>query len=266
MIAPLIIFDLDGTLAESKQAITSDMAERLARLLDATRVAVVSGGGLPQFLLQIVAQLPIDANFKNLYLLPTSGAALYEYHLSTSLESARDKLLKASASAWDQVYEKRLTDEEARAVGSAMRAAAEETGIIDFSTPTHGERIEYRGGQVTMSALGQRAPIHEKRLWDPTRAKRALLQAAIAERLPDFSVGVGGSTSIDVSKRGIDKAYGVRKLCERLEVKESDALYVGDELGEGGNDAAVHQTTVQTHSVTNPTDTAHLIESFLASA
>ena len=261
MIPPLIIFDLDGTLAESKQAITREMAERLARLLDTTRVAVISGGGLPQFLKQIVAQLPNDANFKNLYLLPTSGAALYAYHLSTSLESARDKLLKANESAWDQVYEKRLSEDEARAVGDAMRAAAAETGLIDFSAPSHGERIEYRGGQVTLSALGQQASIHEKKLWDPTREKRAALQANIAARLPGFSVGVGGSTSIDVSKRGIDKAYGARHICERLEVRESDALYVGDELGEGGNDSVVHETAVQTRAVTDPADTLAFIDS-----
>ena len=57
----LVIFDLDGTLAESKQPITSEMAHLLARLLEHKKVAVISGGALPQFLSQIVAQLPRDA-------------------------------------------------------------------------------------------------------------------------------------------------------------------------------------------------------------
>ncbi len=74
---PLVIFDLDGTLAESKQPLTKEMALLLANLLSSTKVAIVSGGALPQFLTQIVAQLPLDANLPNLYLLPTSGAALY---------------------------------------------------------------------------------------------------------------------------------------------------------------------------------------------
>jgi len=75
----LIIFDLDGTLAESKQAITSEMAEQVAKLLTETRVAIISGGAFSQFLKQVVALLPVDANLANLYLLPTSGAALYEF-------------------------------------------------------------------------------------------------------------------------------------------------------------------------------------------
>lgn len=244
----LIIFDLDGTLAESKQPLTPEMAELVARLLDETRIAIISGGDMPQFLKQVFARLPADANFANLYFLPTSGAALYEF----------------CEVGWGKVYEERLSEREARTIESAMREAAEETRLIDFSEPAYGERIEYRGGQVTMSALGQEAPLALKKTWDPSHKKRHKLQAAIALRLPDYSVGIGGSTTIDVTKRGIDKAYGVRQLCKRLGIEESDALYVGDELESGGNDEAVYKTAVETKSVASPTDTEKLIEKLLS--
>src|SRR3989344_8983282 len=68
----LIFFDLDGTLAVSKSNLTQEMAGLVAELLERTRVAVVSGGALPQFLEQVVEQLPLDANYLHLYLLPTS--------------------------------------------------------------------------------------------------------------------------------------------------------------------------------------------------
>lgn len=246
----LVIFDLDGTLAESKQPLTREMAVLVEKLLVVTRVAVISGGALEQFLKQVVGQLSRAANLANLYILPTSGAALYEF---------RD-------GGWDKVYEERLSEKEASTIESAMKAAAAETGIIDFSEPSYGERIENRGGQVTMSALGQQAPIVEKKAWDPTHEKRHALQKNIAERLPEFSVGIGGATTIDVTKRGIDKAYGIRKLCERLGVSEPDALYVGDELEAGGNDEAVYKTNVPTHAVANPAETAQLIESLLTAS
>ena len=249
----LIIFDLDGTLAESKQALTSEMAKLIAELLVETRVAVISGGALSQFLKQVVSQLPIDANLANLYILPTSGAALYEYDPSTSL-----------GASWKKIYEERLSEKDKAIIETAMVAAAKETGTINFSDQSWGERIEYRGGDVTMSALGQQAPIVLKKEWDPDHTKRHALQSAISAKLPEFSVGIGGITSIDVTKKGIDKAYGIRKLCERLSVSESDALYVGDELEKGGNDEAVYKTSVQTRSVATPTDTARLIKSFLA--
>ncbi|HUX80849.1 MAG TPA: HAD-IIB family hydrolase [Candidatus Paceibacterota bacterium] len=246
----LIIFDLDGTLAESKQPLTKEMALLLAKLLTVTNVAVISGGALPQFLTQIVAQLPPSAKMAHLFLLPTSGAALYEYQ--------QGELKK--------IYEERLSEKEAAHIETVMRVAGTETGYIDFSKPGYGKRIEYRGSQVTLSALGQLAPLKEKKAWDPTHIKRDTLRAYLAERLPEFSVTVGGTTSIDVTKHAIDKAYGVRKLSERLGIPESEALYVGDELREGGNDAAVYKTNVQTKSVTSPFDTATLIQTLLTSA
>jgi len=243
----LIIFDLDGTLAESKQPLTAEMAELLAKLLAETRVAVISGGALSQFLKQVVATLPVEANLAHLYLLPTSGAALYEFQDDD----------------WKKIYEERLSEKEKDTIEEAMRASAAETGLIDFSKPVYGERIEYRGGQVSLSALGQEAPIKEKKTWDPDKKKRYVLQADIAARLPKFSVGIGGATTIDVTKRGIDKAYGLRQLCERLGVSESDALYVGDELEKGGNDEAVYKTEVPTHAVSSPAETAVFIEKLL---
>lgn len=245
----LVIFDLDGTLAESKQPITDEMATLLAKLLAHTRVAVISGGALQQFLKQVVDQLPHDANLANLYLLPTSGAALYEQQNGE----------------WKKIYEERLSEEEERTIENVMHSATLEAGVIDISEPSWGPRIEYRGSQVTLSALGQQAPLALKKDWDINHAKRRALRAFIAARLPKFSVRIGGATSIDVTRRDIDKAYGVRKLCERLGVSESDALYVGDELGADGNDEAVYKTGVATCAVKDPSDTMRTIKTILTS-
>ena len=243
----LIIFDLDGTLAESKQAITSEMAEQVAKLLTETRVAIISGGALSQFLKQVVALLPVDSNLVNLYLLPTSGAALYEFENDN----------------WKKIYEERLSEKDKDIIETAMRDAVKETGLINFKDQSWGERIEYRGGQVTISALGQQAPIKLKKTWDPDHTKRHALRDAIAERLPKYSVSIGGVTSIDVTKKGIDKAYGIHQLCERLGIAEAESLYIGDELESGGNDEAVYKTAVQTKGVASPSDTERLIKELL---
>lgn len=247
MIPKLIIFDLDGTLAESKQPISREMAAKLVELLERTKVAIISGGALPQFLKQVVARLPADANVHNLYLLPTSGAALYEWQHGD----------------WRKIYEETLKEPEILKIEAAMRAAVNETGLIDFSKPSHGAYIERRGGQVSLSALGQQAPLALKKEWDPDKAKRHALQAAIARRLPDFSAGMGGATTIDVTKKGVDKAYGLRQLCHLLNIQESAALYVGDELERGGNDEPVFKADVPTRAVTAPIDTYHLIDALL---
>lgn len=250
MIAPLIFFDLDSTLAESKQPLTAEMALLVSQLLAKTRVAVISGGALPQFLKQVVAQLPEGSYLPNLYLLPTSGAALFEY----------------KNGEWMRIYEERLSEKEIHEIEVAMQAAIRDVGVIDPAEKTWGERIEHRGAQMSLSALGQQAPVEVKKAWDPDRKKREKLQAYLAPKLPEFLVAIGGKTTIDVTKRGIDKAYGVHQLCARLSIKESDALYVGDELRDGGNDEAVFKTEVQTKAVANPGDTEALISSLLTAA
>jgi phosphomannomutase len=249
MLPPLLIFDLDSTLAESKQPLTSEMALLIGRLLEKARVAVISGGSLAQLHKQVVAQLPHISNFSNLYILPTSGSALYEFHNGE----------------WNKVYEEVLNEKEMHEIEEAMRTVAKETGLVDFSKKAWGERIERRGSQVSMSALGQQAPLEEKKAWDPDHSKRRVLQSSLAHRLPQYSVGIGGITTIDVTKRDIDKAYGVRKLCERLGLPEPEALYIGDELESGGNDEAVYKTNVKTRAVKDPSDTKRYIEMLLSS-
>ena len=252
----IIFFDLDGTLAVSKAALTAEMAGLVAELLERTKVAVVSGGALPQFLEQVVEQLPLDANYLHLYLLPTSGAALYEYRGGATAPNRPE--------AWHKIYERHLSQQEAEEIGRAMCAAAAETGLIDFNATSYGERIEYRGGQVSLSALGQHASVSLKKAWDPDKSKRRALQAAIAKRLPAYHVGMGGMTTIDVNKKGIDKGYGIHQLCERLHIKESDALYVGDQLVAGGNDEAAFDTDIKTRAVDSLEDTVALIHDLLA--
>lgn len=244
----IIIFDLDGTLTESKQPLTGAMAALIVRLLAVTRVAIISGGTLQQFSKQVIGQLPSDTNFSNLYLLPTSGAALHEWHNG----------------GWNKVYEERISETAAHAIEAAMRAAALETGLINFSERAWGERIEYRGAQVTLSALGQMAPITEKKEWDPDKSKRRALQKILAVHLPQFSVGMGGLSSIDVTRRGIDKAYGIRQLSKRLGIPESEILYIGDQLVAGGNDEAVFNTAARVRAVSSPVDTAQVIMSLLS--
>ena len=243
----LVIFDLDGTLAESKQAITGAMPELLSRLLEQKNVAVISGGKLEQLQKQVANQLLDSVNFKNLYLLPTSGAALYEFRNGE----------------WKKVYEEHISDKDADAIDVAIHAAAEETGIVNFKDQSWGPRIEHRGGQVTFSALGQQAPVAIKKTWDPEHKKRAGLVDYLTPRLKDFSVHFGGLTTIDITKKGIDKAYGIHKLCTRLNIPETDTLYVGDELGKGGNDEAVFKTEVKTEAVTGPAQTEKLISLLL---
>ncbi len=243
----VVMFDLDKTLARSKQPLTKEMALALAELSQHTKFAVITGGKKEQLETQVVGQLPPAAVLENVYILPTSGAGLFAYE----------------DSMWTKVYEETLSFDEANMIEDAIIKGVVASKVVDLSSPSYGERIEHRGAQVTFSALGQQAPIAEKEAWDPNTTKRPAMRDAIAPYLPDYDVKVGGSTTIDVTKHGINKAYGVRRLSDFLEVPISEMLYVGDALFPGGNDEVVKETGIKTHEVKDPDDTLTFITKLL---
>lgn len=249
MIPSVVMFDIDKTLARSKSDIEPAMSEALARLLIATKVGIISGGKLEQFMKQVVGKLPPGTPLFNLYLLPTSGGALYEYR-----------------NAWSPVYQELLEADEVEKIRTAMEDVIDTCSVIDRSHASYGDRIESRGPQVTLSALGQQAPVAEKEAWDPVGTKREILRAALASRLPEFDVKRGGATSIDVTKRGVNKAFGVRKLSAHLSIPVASMLYVGDALAPGGNDEVVKETGIPTRSVLDPDETLLVIEGLLKAA
>jgi phosphomannomutase len=241
----LIVFDLDGTLAESKSAVDAEMVLLLNALLGFTRVAIISGGDWPQFEKQILAQGLAVEGMSNLSLLPACGTKFYQY-----------------TSTWAPVYSENLTEDEKLRIIAALNQTIAQLGFE--STNLWGEQIEDRGSQITFSALGQTAPILEKKAWDPDFTKRKKMQQMLIKLIPEFSVGLGGTTSVDVTRPGIDKAYGIQKLQKILHVDKQDMLFLGDALFPGGNDYPVKDAGVASIQVKDPNETKRVIETIIA--
>jgi HAD superfamily hydrolase (TIGR01484 family) len=240
----LVIFDLDGTLAESKSALDSEMAALLGRLVGVVKVAVISGGDWPQFEAQLLSNLPGDVDLANLYLLPTCGTKFYEYE-----------------GAWSKIYSEDFSQAERGEIVAAMQQALAISGFQPQQV--WGELIEDRGSQITFSALGQQAPVDVKKVWDPDFAKRRKITEIMTGLLPELSIRMGGSTSIDITKPGIDKAYGIRKLRDRLNVLIEEMIFVGDALFPGGNDYPAREAGVASIQVRDHDETKRIIEAVL---
>jgi phosphomannomutase len=241
----LIVFDLDGTLAESKASLDAEMATLLATLLGIVKVAVISGGDWPQFEKQVLSNLPHDQRLKNLSLLPTCGTKFYQYVIN-----------------WKKVYSEDFIAEEKKKIISSLNQALEEVGFK--VEKVWGETIEDRGSQITFSALGQNAPIEEKKKWDHDFTKRQKIKARLDKLIPEFSVRLGGTTSVDVTKPGIDKAYGIRKLRDIFSIAIDEMIFVGDALFPGGNDYPAEQAGVVSIRVRDPNESKRVIEAIVA--
>lgn len=251
----LIAFDLDGTLAPSKSPAHDRMTDALSQLLDVFHVCVISGGKFEQFEKQLLGNLKADSEkLAKLHIMPTCGTRYYQFN-------------KADAS-WHKVYAEDFTADQKRKIIEVVSDAAHELG---FDTgQTWGERIEDRGSQISWSALGQEIVsqlgeegVRKKEEWDPDSSKKRAMQEYIAPKLLEFEVRMGGGTTIDITKLGIDKAYGMNKLMEMLHINKADILFIGDRLQEGGNDYPVKAMGIDSLEISNWQETALAVEAML---
>ena len=241
----LVAFDLDDTLAPSKSRVDPAMAGLLGELLEVVPVCIISGGRFEQFSMQVLTSLDGAAGLSDLHLMPTCGTQYYEW-----LDGR-----------WSQVYSEDLTQAEKDAVIVALTDGAKELGL--WEEHTWGPIIEDRGSQITFSALGQEAPVDAKKKWDPTGGKKEMLRHFVAERVPELEVRSGGSTSVDITRKGVDKSYGMAKIMARLGLEKDEILFVGDRLDEGGNDYPVRAMGIGCVAVQEWEHTAILVRGLI---
>ena len=252
----LIVFDLDGTLAPTKAPMDSEMSKLISQLLSVKKVAVIGGGKYAIFQIQFLRQLKAPKNLlKCLYLFPTTATAFYRYN-----------------NGWKNVYALELSKDEKTKIFEAFKNAFAK---LRYKHPkkTYGKILEDRGTQVTFSALGQDVVdalgktkgVWLKEQWlRQNKILKMKIARLVAKNLPNLEVHAAGFTSIDVTKKGIDKSYGLRQIKKHLGIGINDMLFVGDAIFPGGNDYAVVKTGVDYIQVAGPEETKKIIANLLA--
>lgn len=244
----LIAFDLDDTLAVTKSPITDVMGELLVKLLQNYEVCIISGGKFEQFKLQVIDRLEANhLHLRKLHIMPTCGTRYYRY----------DEIDEQ----WMAIYNEDISEKDKGRIKEALLSSAKAVGYLE--PEPYGDIIEDRLSQITFSGFGQQAPPEVKYAWDPDQKKRQKIRDKVVPLLSDYEVRIGGTTSIDVTLPGIDKAYGMHKLINELDISKDDILFVGDKLEEGGNDYPVKAMGIDCIAVENWQNTALVIETIL---
>lgn len=243
----LIIFDLDGTLNISKTSPNKKMLTLICKLLNKTKVAVISGASFGQFEKQFLKNLGCaDDKLARLFILSTSGSGLYKYE----------------ENSWTQLYENPISKNDKEKIRQAIKLAVLKADI-PVAKHLYGEIIEDRADQLTYSALGQEAPVELKKRWDPDHKKRSKIIKALLPHILGFEARIGGTTSIDITKKGIDKAYGVKKIGKFLNISKNDMLFVGNAIFPGGNDYSVKEAGIETVQTSGPKETEEIIDKLI---
>lgn len=258
----VIVFDQDDTINITKLPIDEEMAGLLKCLLDKFQVCIMSGTNW-----EVMRKNDIDplveiegANFENYFIMPTTGTQFWHYVGDETCVLEGNQLLE---NGWKREFAHFLTENQVAKISDTLEKATRKLGY--WCEHPKGEIIENRGSQVTFSALGQWAAPEEKYKWDGEMKKREEIVRLIEPEMTQLGVqvGIGGSTSIDMTLPGIDKAYGILRLMEQLDVEKKDILFLGDKLQRGGNDYPVKKLGIDTIEVRNCEDTKWILRGIL---
>ena len=246
----MLAFDIDHTLGLSKQPIPKEVAKLLMDLLARFEICIISGRSFDQFQVQVIGRLPIpDAELlRHLHCLPAQGTQYYRF----------------DDDGWGKVYAHYLTDEEVSRIFAVVEKVARDLGFWRKENREAGDTIlENRHSQVTYAAIDTSSDLETKRAWDPDCTKRELFIDCCKELAPEFEYKIGGNTSIDITRPGMDKGFGMRKLIEELGINKEEILYFGDMTQPGGNDYPIVQMGIDTITVGEYTDTIYAMQAML---
>src|SRR3989344_1088887 len=231
-----IIFDMDGTLTESRGAMDPASVEAFEKLCAAFMVAVISGADVGQ----MKTQIPFDAFWRHgvpLYLMALNG--------NVCVHNGTEK--------WRTALFWRDRMEILKHIAALRTEFPCE--IMDES-----DLVEDRAAQVSFSFIGHHAPRGKKAEFD----KKGILRSEALAKVPFTSknivVKVGGTTCLDYMPRDGTKAHNARKLFGEEGLRS--ALFVGDSLTPGGNDAVMVGVT-DCVMVENPRETFRFIDRLL---
>lgn len=230
-----ILADVDETICQSCQQISPEMAEKIDSLIQkGIQFAFISGTNT-EFLLKMISSRLKEKH----YILATTGTKCVE--VNPGLEP-------------NLIYKHSLNSEEVFELMTAFEKLVTKFEI--HSLTTKEDQIQNRETQITLSAIGRHAPSNLKADYDPDGNKRKIWIEYLKTIIdPEkYEITIGGTTSVDITQKGLDKAWGIKKFAQQYNIPLTSILFFGDKTYPGGNDYPA-TTIVDYIAVKSPADT-----------
>ncbi len=233
----LVAFDLDGTLTQHKTPLEAEN-RRVLEMLSSKYKLLMTGAGMCHRIFKQMNEFPID-------IIGNYGMQWAEY----------DQIKKDIV-----ITENSVSDCDRKSVEERVTAIRRKHGYTEFK----GDNVEYHSsGCVTIPLLGTKADLADKLNFDPDRSIRRRFYDEVKALFPEYTVFVGGSSSFDMAPKPYNKYYALDKYCEKNGIKHSEAVYIGDDYGLGGNDESVYLSDFNFLTIDNYRDFPKVAEKLL---
>jgi len=212
----IIIADVDDTIVESCQQVTPEMAEQINRMIKkGFSFAFISGAKVSD--LQQMLSSRINEEH---HILGTTGTN-YTF---------------VSDGCAQEMYNQSFTAEEKTEIMAAFEKVIDHFNLQSLTTKE--DQLQDRDSQITLSILGRHAPQEFKKNYDSDNKKRIEQITYIKQFLDEnnYEIKYAGTTSIDVTRKGLDKEWGIREFAKEKNIDLKNIIFFGDKLQPGGND------------------------------
>ena len=230
----IIIADVDDTICDTCQQISPEMTEHISKMIKrGYEFAFISGTKKEDLHKMISSRLK-----EKHHLLATTGT---NYGLVE-----KDKV--------ELKYNYSFSPTEKEEILAALDKVVTHFEIKSMTSTE--DQIQDRESQITLSAIGRHAPIDIKKRHDPTGEKRKVWVEYLKQHLDEtkYDIKIGGTTSIDITRKGLNKEWGIRTFLQHNNFHPNQVLFFGDKLHPGGNDYPATRI-VDCIAVKNPKDT-----------
>tara|TARA_Y100000310_G_scaffold345402_1_gene464506 strand:- start:14698 stop:16188 length:1491 start_codon:yes stop_codon:yes gene_type:complete len=235
----IIIADVDETICETCQVVSNEMAQQINNMIESGyEFAFISGTKVEDLQKMISSKV----NNKH-HILGTTGTN-YTY-----MKDGMGKL----------VYNLNFDPQEKEEIIVALQKAIDNFNIESMTTKE--DQLQDRDSQITLSAIGRNAPIDLKKEYDPDGSKRQIWKEFLKEHLDPnkYDIKIGGTTSLDVTKKGLDKEWGIKEFANHHGFELHNILFFGDKIYPDGNDFPATRI-VDCISVKNPEETLEMLK------
>ena len=234
----LLAFDLDGTLTQHKTQIDDKNMETLKKLSEKYKLLMI-GAGVCERIFKQLREFPID-------IIGNYGMQYAKYNSET-------KSLDLIRNDGKECENKQPIEEKARYIRNKY-------GFTEFA----GSNMEYHpSGCLTLPLLGTKAVQEDKLSFDPDRKKRREFYNEVCEIFSDYNVFIGGSSSFDMAPKPFNKYYALDLYCREHGLAHSEAAYVGDDYGLGGNDESIYKSDFKFVCIDDYRDFADIMKEFV---
>jgi len=232
----VIIADVDETICETCQLVSKEMAEMIDKLIVSGYIFVFISGTKEKYLTEMLSNQLKQKH----YLLPCTGMQCIE------VENNEKRV----------IYKNELTLEERKEILVALEKLVTHFNLVSLTNKE--DQVQDRGSQITLSPIGRSAPLKLKKSLDPEGVKRkewlSYLKNNQLLNFEKYELTIAGTTSIDVTRKGQDKAWSIKEFCKVYNIDLSEVLFIGDKTQPGGNDYPATQI-VDFITVKNPFET-----------